>query len=124
MRIRAFHSTSVSKAEIIIRTGKFRLPTSTDESSTDSAIGIYYPAVFFARDPVNADYGPILFEVELDGTFMKWLPARRNESLSERLIRSLDAAKAKGKDGVDPNYDTVGIAVINPSVIKILSVTD
>ena len=63
MRLIAYHSTGSEQAQSIMLRG-FRIPRSTEESSTDAPHGDFFPAIFFAREP-DTFYGPALFKVML-----------------------------------------------------------
>jgi hypothetical protein len=121
MIVTAYHSTSISNAKSIISNG-FRVPSSTTHSATDSRVGDYFSAIFFARNEKNAIYGNAIIKVKLNGKFMKLLQRKSNESASDVMHRSISIARKKGFDGVDTKYDTIGIAVINPKIISILNI--
>lgn len=96
----------------------FRVPRGAIDSETDApAVGEFFPAIFFARDPRNAAYGPVLLRVKLSGEFVAWR-ARRGETLADTLHRLIGKAKMGRYDGVTGPSDTVGIAVTNPEAVE------
>lgn len=121
MRTIAYHSTTPAKAQAIVKSG-FRIPKKLAHSSTDSRVGTFYPAIFFARSASNAQYGSALITVILSGSFKKLPKGGVKLSLAENLAKTIAVARKQGFDGVDTGWDTSGIAVINPAVITIRSV--
>jgi hypothetical protein len=123
-RITAYHTTTEQNAEGILKHG-FRIPRNLSESASDSRVGVFFPAIFFARRLRNNEfYGDVVFKVQLNGKFMNLLPPKQKEDYRVNLFRSISAARENGFDGIDVGikYDDIGIAVINPKIITIKEV--